>query len=254
VPAPFSIPNVWTGGVPGAAVTDLWLALRDAFERTSLWPVIRGEPGCREDSPVDAAATLRAVPHGPVREILSSRLEQQRSFAGMLELTIPPDIDAPKLAQLLDASGAFAFGGKRTAPEPWPTQPPMISKVEFHSALSVQKHSPFPVVELSLIALKHPYEAPAYLGFGGWNECPGPEIQVAVLREWFEHYGAEPAAMTGDVLECVVERAPKSEAECLELAADQWLFCEDIVSQGPMSVRRLAIELWRQPKWFFWWD
>ena len=53
---------------------------------------------------------------------------------------------------------------------------------------------------------------------------------------------------------CVVARPPQSEADSFELAVEQWLFCEDIVSQGCMPIRRLAIELSRKPKWFFWWD
>jgi hypothetical protein len=74
------------------------------------------------------------------------------------------------------------------------------------------------------------------------------------LQEWFEQFGAVPAVIAGDVMECVVARPPTTEAQSLALAAQQWLFCDDIVSQGTMSVRTLAIGLWRQPKWFFWWD
>jgi len=90
--------------------------------------------------------------------------------------------------------------------------------------------------------------------FGNWNECPAPEIQVAVFRNWHERFGAAPACITQDVVECVVDRPPQDEPASMALAAEQWLFCEDIVSQGTQSVRNLAIGLWRSPKWFFWWD
>ncbi len=102
--------------------------------------------------------------------------------------------------------------------------------------------------------VEHSYEVPAYLDFGGWNDCPSPELQVAVLREWHKEYNARPACITGDVLECVVVNRPQTELDSMKLAAEQWIFCEDIVAQGTQSVRKLAMEIWRSPTWFFWWD
>jgi hypothetical protein len=258
-PSGFSVASeafgVLTGQVAGLQATDLWFDLRNAFEQTSLWPVIRGEPDGSERTPVDAAATLAAAQALSLRDVLAAPLQKQRAFAtDLMGLEVPADVDAAGLAQMLDASGAFSFGGRKQLPDSWPTVPTTTSSVILKSTRSILSPEPLPVVTLSLLDLKHPYEAPAYLGFGGWNDCPTPEIQVAALRDWFQRFGAVPAAMTGDVMECIVSRPPENEADSLELAADQWLFCDDIVSQGTMSVRRLAIELWRQPQWFFWWD
>jgi hypothetical protein len=77
---------------------------------------------------------------------------------------------------------------------------------------------------------------------------------VAVLREWQKEYSAVPACITGDVLECAVVKRPQTELEAMKLAAEQWIFCDDIVSQGTQSIRKLAMEIWRSPNWFFWWD
>jgi hypothetical protein len=257
-PAEFSeasATGVWTGRVTGAKARELWLELREPFGQTGLWPVIRGEPGARDEGDVDSAGILGAVADDSPRRFMEFQLEEQRTFAvDVMGLEVPADVDVVGLARLLDASGAFEFGGQAKPPSPSPTEPPAAKKLEFASTRSAASRATFPVVELSLVALNHPYEAPAYLGFGGWNDCPAPEIQVAALRDWFERFGAVPAAMSGDVMECVVARPPQTEVASLQLAAEQWLFCGDIVSQGTMSVRRLALELWRQPKWFFWWD
>jgi hypothetical protein len=109
-------------------------------------------------------------------------------------------------------------------------------------------------VELLLIRVNHSWEVPAYLGFGGWNECPPPELHVAALREWRREYQAIPICMTADVLECMVGKPPRTEPEAMKLAARQWIFCDDIVSQGTQSIRGLAMEIYRTANWFFWWD
>ena len=105
-----------------------------------------------------------------------------------------------------------------------------------------------------MVAGRHPYEVVAYLPFGGWNECPPPELHVAVLREWRDQHKAQPVCITGDVLECFVVRPPQTQADALRLAAEQWVYCDDIVAQGTQSVRRLAANLWQAKTWFFWWD
>jgi len=46
----------------------------------------------------------------------------------------------------------------------------------------------------------------------------------------------------------------KTEPEAMRLAARQWIFCEDIVSQGTQSIRGLAMEIYRSGHWVFWWD
>lgn len=83
---------------------------------------------------------------------------------------------------------------------------------------------------------------------------PSPELQVAVWREWGRRYGAVPACITSDVIECAVARPPQSRDEAFRLATEQWMYCEDIVSQGTETVEYLVQTLLRAPAWFFWWD
>src|SRR5689334_951229 len=85
--------GVWTGPAPGSQVTGLWFALRDAFGETGLWPIIRGEPGAREDFPADPAAILTAAAHCSLSKTQSFQLGEQRTFArDIMGLDVPEDM------------------------------------------------------------------------------------------------------------------------------------------------------------------
>ena len=106
---------------------------------------------------------------------------------------------------------------------------------------------------LAEIPLKNPWEVFARIPFGGWNECPSDEEQMAAAKYWFEKYGAVPAVMTRDVLEYLLP-APVPREEAMALALEQYAFCPDIVDQGCESVGRLADSLAKSSRWYFWWD
>lgn len=106
---------------------------------------------------------------------------------------------------------------------------------------------------LAEIPAEHPWEVFAWMPFGGWNECPSDEEQMAAAKYWFEQYGAVPAVITRDVLEFDLP-APTPRERAMELAMEQFAFCTDIVEQGCGSIGRLADGLWQSDKWFFWWD
>ena len=106
---------------------------------------------------------------------------------------------------------------------------------------------------LAEIPAEHPWEVFAWLPFGGWNECPSDEEQMAVAKYWFEQYGAVPAVLTRRVLEYDLP-APVSREQAMELAMEQYALCPDIVDQGCENVGYLADSLSKSTKWFFWWD
>lgn len=109
-----------------------------------------------------------------------------------------------------------------------------------------------PVV-LAEIPVEHPWEVFAYIPFGGWNECPSDEEQMAAAKYWFETYKAVPAVITRDVLEYSLP-APVGREKAMDLALEQYAFCPDIVDQGCESVGYLADSLAKSTKWYFWWD
>jgi hypothetical protein len=248
------VPTVSYGYVPGSNALALWEELRGQFSKTGIWPIIRGgKDEEAEEYPFDAFDMLSKVPAGTVWQLLASRLtERVETYATFIDGLDPHD-DLEKFIAKVDASGAMSFGGKIDQRSPWPTNK-AEAQLAIHSILDMHTSQPRRLIRIALLELQHPQEAPAYLGFGGWNDSPMPELQVAMLREWHRAYGAVPIAITGDVMECVVDRPPQTESEAMALAAEQWIFCDDIVGQGTQTVRRLGIEIWRSPHWFFWWD
>jgi hypothetical protein len=77
---------------------------------------------------------------------------------------------------------------------------------------------------------------------------------MAVARYWRDRFGAEIAAVSSDVVEFTVSRPPSDDAQALELAWQQYLYCADIVDQGVGSVATLAQSLRHSTRWYFWWD
>lgn len=109
-------------------------------------------------------------------------------------------------------------------------------------------------VYIGLVPTGNSYEVPAYLKFGGWNECPAPEEQVGILRYWYEKYGAQIISLTSDVLECTVSNPPKTKVQSMDLAREQYFYCPDIVFQGTGDISVLAGSLFNSEYWYFWWD
>ena len=108
---------------------------------------------------------------------------------------------------------------------------------------------------LAKIPVKNPWEIFAYLPFGNWNDCPDTPELMAVAKYWFEQHGAIPAAMSHDELEFLLP-APVSQEKAMEVAAEQYGFCPDIVDQeqDDPTVGNLADVLRQSTVWYFWWD
>ena len=100
-----------------------------------------------------------------------------------------------------------------------------------------------------------PANIPAYLPFGGWNDCPDAETQLAFTHYWREKYGAIPAALDGaDCLEFLVERPVTDPVEAKNLAVEQFAFCSDLPFQVFEDVEQLAEFIHQSRQWYFWWD
>lgn len=106
---------------------------------------------------------------------------------------------------------------------------------------------------LAKIPTKNPWEVFAWIPFGGWNECPTPDVMLAVGRHWYEKYNAIPAVITHDVLELSAQPLLNNEM-AMGVALEQFAFCPDLVFQGVESVGRLAGMLTKSSVWYFWWD
>lgn len=100
-----------------------------------------------------------------------------------------------------------------------------------------------------------PADMPAYLPFGGWNDCPNAETQLAFTHYWREKYGAIPAALDGaDCLEFLVERPVADPVEAKNLAVEQFAFCSDLPFQVFEDIEQLTEFIHQSRQWYFWWD
>jgi hypothetical protein len=109
-------------------------------------------------------------------------------------------------------------------------------------------------VVLGLVATNLGWQIPAYLSFGGWNDCPLAEEHAWFHHQWEAEYGAQVAVVTHDTIETMVPRPPTTRAAAIALARQQFDYCEDIVKQSVGSVGALAGGLLDCPFWYFWWD
>jgi hypothetical protein len=135
---------------------------------------------------------------------------------------------------------------------PWPHDVEANSDVL--SLRDVLTRKPFSDLYIALLPASEPWHAGAHTKFGGWNDCPEPEVQVAFARRWFERHGAVPVSTSRDVLEFTVARPIRDRRAALEMAMEQYLFCEDIVDQGTGTIDVLAAYLLNAAVWYFWWD
>ena len=100
-----------------------------------------------------------------------------------------------------------------------------------------------------------PADIPAYLPFGGWNDCPDAETQLAFTHYWREKYGAIPAALgNADCLEFLVERPVTDPIEAKNLAVEQFAFCSDLPFQVFEDFEQLTEFIHQSRQWYFWWD
>jgi hypothetical protein len=237
------------GQAPGDQATELWVALRKAFPKTGLWPIIRGEILEPEKPKHSFKTTLARAPSGPVRKILAQRSRELcRDYADIAP-ELDPKLPFERLAEIADAT--CIYGEEEDSG--WPESGPGPA-FDFQAIKDPADEEILETVGFALVPVKRPYEAVARLGFTGGEAAPSAALLTGVLREWGREYGGVPVSITDDIIECAVDRPPRSRKAAASLAAEQWILCEDIVSQGTQSVRGLAYFLWRSRQWYFWWD
>jgi hypothetical protein len=133
----------------------------------------------------------------------------------------------------------------------WPQQ---VVPQDFLQNLDTLTRKPLERVHIALLPTRDPTLVPAFLRYGGWNECPDAAGQVAAARHWKTRFGAEIIAVADDVVHYRVQRRPATRSEAMELAREQYDFCPDIVLQETDNLEHLAAILMESDWWLFWWD
>ncbi len=125
----------------------------------------------------------------------------------------------------------------------------------FSSYWDFTTQATLPVI-LAEVPVEKPWQVFAWLRVGGWNEFPGPETLMVLSKQWFEKYGAVPAAAIHDILEFTLEKPVIDRKAAAELAMEQYVFCCDRVEQAGENetLGTLADSLTKSKFWFFWWD
>ncbi len=113
---------------------------------------------------------------------------------------------------------------------------------------------PFDEILILEIPTRKPWEIPGYIPMGGYNECPAPDTQIAVSEYWYRNYRAVPTVITANSIEFMVEIPPQNFQDAEKLAYEQYLFCNEVVSDGAGSLRKLASVLKDSTVWSFWWE
>lgn len=112
-------------------------------------------------------------------------------------------------------------------------------------------------VILAKIPTAKPWELAAWLPMGGFNACPLPPYQVAVMKRWYETYEARPVLVSCDAWEFSVPQALADKAEALKLAYEHYAFCPDRVENYGREEYRLgnlADSLMKSKIWYFSWE
>ena len=224
-----------------------------------------------------AAARLR------IPDDLFARRAQQDAGGekAMKEILDKPDDQIPTVIERKDGSIVISFSSKDTpvpvpgfedgrvmsptearaylskqSPGPdlgkWPDMPDTAPGLSV--AMDLLKNMPLPSVHITLIPTQDWTEIPAYLRWGGWNDCPDPEYHVAALRSWRDRYSVELVGLSGDTMNLRGARPPLMRDEAIALAREQYAYCTDLVYQGTQTISNLAAALMANDWWFFWWD
>jgi len=128
----------------------------------------------------------------------------------------------------------------------------------------LSKYSYTHEIILAKLPTLNSWEAAIYIPMGGFNDCPLPEDQAAVMKYWYEKHGAIPAMVSHDTWEFAAtpilqteEISETDEEMLMALAIEQFAFCLDRIDQYGSEnyvLGNLASSLAVSTKWFFWWD
>jgi len=90
----------------------------------------------------------------------------------------------------------------------WPASPD--TSIGLSVAQDVLTGKPLAKAYIGLAPTEDWTTIPAYLRWGGWNDCPAAEYHVAAMRTWRDRYGAELVGMSSDTINLRVATRPKT--------------------------------------------
>lgn len=226
--------------ISGKEAIQTWESFRGVVESTGYWPLLLGAPSMNnlsllQEGLEDGGAEPEPEPHffekADALDMQTWWVKRTQSLFGGTD----PFLDIvrgqwPESTQFHESNHKFLI----------------------HTDLMGMK--PLHKVVMALIPTRTFWEAPAFMKYGGWNDCPSPHEHIAVMKYWQERYGAELVGMASDIIEMKVARPPQDRESALALAKEQFIYCPDLVYQGTETLEGLAATLLNGSVWYFWWD
>ena len=121
-------------------------------------------------------------------------------------------------------------------------------------AIDWSNEKPFDEVVIALVPTSDWTEVPAYMRFGGYNDCPASEWHVAALRHWRDLCGVQLVGVSHETLDLRIARHPETREEAAAQAIAIYDYCPDVVDQGSGSISELARDIMNHNWWYLWWD
>ena len=87
---------------------------------------------------------------------------------------------------------------------------------ELHVSKDLLKAGSKATCIIGLLPTPDPTEVAAYLSFGGWNDCPDPQVHICLARRWRDRHGAVQVSNTYDSIEFRVAKPISERKEALE--------------------------------------
>ena len=235
--------RIYELAVPPHEMLERWKALRDFAPATGHWPVLGWGTRWLDNVPEYRAR----VESGSTAEILAesergdlARWRQERideDLALLREDAVEYGLEEPN-DPFADVQGDWPKG--------------IAPYTSFKTARSNEVREPISPLPIALIPTTVSWQAPAYLRFDAGFISPA--IHTAMARRWHEQSDAEIIGAFPDMLEMLVSRPPLTREDAVDLAREQYIYCNDIVSQGTGTLQALAAGLLGGTAWFFWWD
>ncbi|GAA1571067.1 DUF4253 domain-containing protein [Actinomadura kijaniata] len=225
-------PAFWVSEEPVSG--DLWARLRAEHPRSGLWPLLLDESdqpwSAGQVAPEPVSEIDNYAPHAFMSEVWSDWAEQ----AG--------DEEVEDLAP---------FGRQCPGPAPRGAALQDPDAVADRHARAIAARG----LSLGLVAVDRGADALTAVGWQGalnHNEWTAP--LSAVVRGWEDRFGARVIGLGFNTLELSVAAPPVTIRHALQVAAEHWAFCPDILFQGPGTLAGYAEEIRGKHWWSFWWD
>jgi hypothetical protein len=77
---------------------------------------------------------------------------------------------------------------------------------------------------------------------------------AAVVRSWEDRFGARVVRLGFNTLDLSVAAPPRTAKHAINVAAEHWAFCPDIIYQGTGTLADYAERIRGDTRWSFWWD